>query len=67
VKTVDIARPLREITDLLGLDYEFVSRIEFTPHLLRVTEYKKDALGRKYVDADTERAAVNELTFAVKT
>lgn len=56
---VDISSPLREITDLLGVDHECVKSIYIKPTEIVYTVYKKDRGGHKYIDPETDDAATD--------
>lgn len=64
---IDISHPLKELCDLLDLEYSNVARLEITPSELVATTYLINEQGSKYLRRDTWEPAVETTEFPVAT
>lgn len=64
---IDIHDPLLDLCHRLGLDFGWVSRLEFTPSEVEATVYLPNENGAKHIDRDTNEAVTEIRTFKVTT
>jgi len=62
---IDIADPMREICDRLGLEYTFVKELTINAGSVTATVFLANESGHKYVTGPNEVAAVATREFKV--
>jgi hypothetical protein len=66
---LDISDPLRELCDILELEYSNVAQLELKiePNSVIATVYRVNEHGFKYIDLSTGKGASDTLIFQVTT